>query len=91
MFIFENLASKLQPAKFACGVPQLLGSGLPDLMLLGTLSEGKYQTLMPDEVQSVAYTPPPRALKAVPYEVALLLWTPQPLKPPPAPQSASDT
>jgi hypothetical protein len=66
IFMFENFASKLHPAKFACGVPQLFGSGFPDRMLPGTLSEGKYQILIPDDVQSVAYTPPPLALKEVP-------------------------
>lgn len=54
MFMLLNCASKLQPAKLAWGVPQVLGSGLPDLMFAGTLLAAKYQTLTPDDVQSAA-------------------------------------
>jgi hypothetical protein len=60
-------------------------------MFAGTSREAKYQTLMPEFVHKVAYTPPPLALNAVPYETGLVDWTPQPLKPPPAPQSAPAT
>jgi hypothetical protein len=41
-------------------------------MFVGTSREAKYQTLMPEFVHKVAYTPPPLALNAVPYEVGLL-------------------
>jgi hypothetical protein len=73
------------------GVPQLSGSGFPLRMLLGTSRLAKYHTFMPELVQRLAYTPPPFALNAVPYDTGLLDETPQPLKPPPAPQSAFAT
>jgi hypothetical protein len=69
MLISLNFALKSHPPKFAAGVPQLLGSGLPLLMFAGTSREAKYHTLMPVLVHKLAYTPPPLELKAVPYEV----------------------
>jgi hypothetical protein len=88
-----NLAPKSQPPppKFATGVPQFHGCGVLLCISPGTSRLAKYQTLIPSLVHRLAYTPPPFALNAVPYDVGLPAATPHPLKPPPAPQSVPTT
>jgi hypothetical protein len=90
MFMSLNLLLKSHPPlpKLAVGTPQVSGLGVPLRMLAGTSRDAKYHTLMPELVHKLAYTPPPFALKDVPNDVACLDATPQPLKPPLAPQSA---
>lgn len=60
------------------GVPHPDGFGLPEEMSDGIELCGKYQMEMPFEVHSVAYTPPPLALKPVPYVSELLAFIEQP-------------
>ena len=54
------------PLNIAVGVPQFAGSGLEPRASPGILPRGKNQTLMKSAFHSVAYTPPPPALKPGP-------------------------
>lgn len=56
------------PSNLATGLPHPLGFGLPLETSPGITPLGKNQMLMASPVHSVAYTPPPFALKPVPYE-----------------------
>lgn len=71
--------------KLANGVPNVLVSAelAPFLTAAGTLleSRGQYQTLMYVDERSMAYQPPPLALKEGPYEVASVDVTPHPAFP----------
>jgi hypothetical protein len=62
----------------AAGSPHELGFGVLDVMSEGIDSRGKNQMLIATSVHSVAYTPPPFALKPEPYEAVLLSEMPQP-------------
>jgi hypothetical protein len=69
------------PAQLACGSPQFEGSGAEPRASEGAELAGQNQMLMPSDVHSMAYVPPPCALNAVPYEAVLLLWKEQPSLP----------
>ncbi len=56
------------------GVPQVVGSGAPPEISAGILPRGKNQILMASLVHSVAYTPPPLALKPAPYDLGSDDW-----------------
>lgn len=62
---FESISQPL-PENRATGVPQLAGFGEPDEISAGISARGKKYTAMADDVHSMAYTPPPAALKAAP-------------------------
>jgi hypothetical protein len=54
----KNWSMSQPPENDDRGVPQLLGSGLPEDMSDGMLERGKNQMVMAELVHSVAYTPP---------------------------------
>jgi hypothetical protein len=65
-------------ANRADGEPQYEGVGLPLVMSDGMLPRGKNQMLIAVLVHSVAYTPPPLALKPDPYDRVSVDLIPQP-------------
>lgn len=54
------------PWKFAAGVPKVLVSGAPEAIESGIALRGKNHIWIAVEVHSIAYTPPPMALKLAP-------------------------
>jgi hypothetical protein len=65
----KKWASKLQePWKFATGGPNSVNKGVADLLLMdgGMAFRSKLHIFMPWEVQSMAKTPPPTALRSAP-------------------------
>ena len=73
------LSISQDPANLAAGVPQPVGSGLPDEMSDGMELEGKNQTEIASPVHSVAYTPPPASLNPLPYDWEFPFMIAQPL------------
>ena len=57
--------------------PQILGSGEPEVISAGMEERANCHMRMPADRSSIAITPPPRLLKAVP-NVELPASTPQP-------------